>query len=125
MWFFFNDTATTDIYTYWHSRALHDARPIFGHCGTLPGFGPADLHDDDRHAFVGGLRCDRGKARRRLQTLDEHQDEAALAFIEEMIDEIQTLPVPFVAGRNDGVKVQIIVQSEPTGRAAWRGRGCQ
>src|SRR3546814_15723874 len=105
MWFFFNDTATTDIYTYWHSRALHDARPIFGHCGTLPGFGPADLHDDDRHAFVGGLRCDRGKARRRLQTLDEHQDDAALAFIEEMIDELQTL--------------------QEIGRASCRERVCQ
>src|SRR3546814_18669359 len=26
--FFFNDTATTEIYTYVHTRALHDALPI-------------------------------------------------------------------------------------------------
>src|SRR3546814_10198399 len=27
--FFFNDTATTDIYTYCHTLSLHDALPIF------------------------------------------------------------------------------------------------
>src|SRR3546814_13783866 len=27
--FFFNDPATTEIYTYVHNRALHDALPIF------------------------------------------------------------------------------------------------
>src|SRR3546814_12127620 len=27
--FFFNDTATTEIYTYWHTLSLHDALPIF------------------------------------------------------------------------------------------------
>src|SRR3546814_10849693 len=26
--FFFNDAATTEIYTYWHTLSLHDARPI-------------------------------------------------------------------------------------------------
>src|SRR3546814_10241420 len=26
--FFVNDTATTEIYTYWHTRSLHDALPI-------------------------------------------------------------------------------------------------
>src|SRR3546814_6799419 len=26
--FYFNDPSTTDIYTYLHSRSLHDARPI-------------------------------------------------------------------------------------------------
>src|SRR3546814_20678468 len=28
--FFFNDTATTEIYTYWHTLSLHDALPICG-----------------------------------------------------------------------------------------------
>src|SRR2546425_12278775 len=42
-YFFFNDTATTEIYT----LSLHDALPIFG---------PADRSvDDDRH--VVGERC--------------------------------------------------------------------
>src|SRR3546814_2171726 len=27
MYFFFNDTATTEIYTYWHTLSLHDALP--------------------------------------------------------------------------------------------------
>src|SRR3546814_15843162 len=27
--FFFNDTATTEIYTYWHTLSLHDALPIY------------------------------------------------------------------------------------------------
>src|SRR3546814_7278904 len=39
--FFFNDTATTEIYTYVHTLSLHDALPI---CGGLelprPGAGP-------------------------------------------------------------------------------------
>src|SRR3546814_11131575 len=26
--FFFTDTATTEIYTYWHTLSLHDALPI-------------------------------------------------------------------------------------------------
>src|SRR3546814_18641491 len=26
--YFFNDTATTEIYTYWHTLSLHDALPI-------------------------------------------------------------------------------------------------
>src|SRR3546814_2148072 len=29
MCFFFNDTATTEIYTYCHTLSLHDALPIF------------------------------------------------------------------------------------------------
>src|SRR3546814_6219215 len=28
--FFFNDTATTEIYTYGHTLSLHDALPIYG-----------------------------------------------------------------------------------------------
>src|SRR3712207_7201838 len=46
LYFFFNDTATTEIYT----LSLHDALPIFGvqdlHHGRGPGEGPAaELHD--------------------------------------------------------------------------------
>src|SRR3546814_12931703 len=29
--FFFNDTATTEIYTYLHTLSLHDALPIYFH----------------------------------------------------------------------------------------------
>src|SRR3546814_13430768 len=37
--FFFNDTATTEIYTYLHTLSLHDALPIFA--------GRADREADD------------------------------------------------------------------------------
>src|SRR3546814_10705331 len=33
--FFFKETATTEIYTYWQTLALHDARPICGLEATL------------------------------------------------------------------------------------------
>src|SRR3546814_13600543 len=36
--FFFNDTATTEIYTYGHTRSLHDALPIYLAGQTSPGW---------------------------------------------------------------------------------------
>src|SRR3546814_17464404 len=33
--FFFNDTATTEIYTYWHTLSLHDALPISALSGYM------------------------------------------------------------------------------------------
>src|SRR3546814_15141839 len=33
--FFFNDTATTEIYTYSHTLSLHDALPIYSACEQL------------------------------------------------------------------------------------------
>src|SRR3546814_3011727 len=41
---FFNDTATTEIYTYWHTLSLHDALPIcrWGRIiGCTPSVSPA------------------------------------------------------------------------------------
>src|SRR3546814_10905291 len=35
MFFFFNDTATTEIYTYLHTLSLHDALPISAAGGRL------------------------------------------------------------------------------------------
>src|SRR3546814_16058298 len=35
--FFFNDTATTEIYTYGHTLSLHDALPIFGDAAAAAG----------------------------------------------------------------------------------------
>src|SRR3546814_18697257 len=32
--FFFKDTATTEIYTYWHALSRHNALPIFEHPGA-------------------------------------------------------------------------------------------
>src|SRR3546814_11936233 len=47
--FFFNDTATTEIYTYRHTLSLHDALPIFQgvYDAKADGFSPggASLHN--------------------------------------------------------------------------------
>src|SRR3546814_1684131 len=37
MIFFFNDTATTEIYTYGHTLSLHDALPIWWNCTPTMG----------------------------------------------------------------------------------------
>src|SRR3546814_1349715 len=45
MFFYFNDTATTEIYTYLHTLSLHDALPIWREDDALGGAG-IDLPDD-------------------------------------------------------------------------------
>src|SRR3546814_13686403 len=45
--FFFNDTATTEIYTYGHTLSLHDALPIFDGLGQ---------HAGGHHALVGHIQ---------------------------------------------------------------------
>src|SRR3712207_8536163 len=56
--FFFNDTATTEIYT----LSLHDALPIFdGSDDQRPCFGPVDRHA--AQLFEGAVRG-RGRTRR-------------------------------------------------------------
>src|SRR5210317_1338571 len=41
--FFFNDTATTEIYTLSHTLSLHDALPIYsGQCRDAPGLQPVE-----------------------------------------------------------------------------------
>src|SRR6266705_1891267 len=67
LFFFFNDTATTEIYT----LSLHDALPIFGRAGAAP-----------RRAAPGGLRVPddrgrdgRGRSHRALDRSEEHTSE--------------------------------------------------
>src|SRR3546814_6804289 len=55
--FFFKDTATTDIYTYWHTLSLHDALPIS--CGGLRR--PRRLAVPRRRAWPGGEGPVRGE----------------------------------------------------------------
>src|SRR3546814_12217480 len=62
--FFFNKTATTEIYTDWHTLSLHDALPI---ADTLDIILRADISHQDqkgnpRHnncdtSFNGGIHC--------------------------------------------------------------------
>src|SRR5260221_5942243 len=64
--FFFNDTATTEIYT----LSLHDALPISAAGGRIPG-GPPAAGWPGRHPFAG-----RGHARSEEHTseLQSHSD---------------------------------------------------
>src|SRR2546427_8524673 len=61
LFFFFNDTATTEIYT----LSLHDALPISGRRGDPAKRAIVRRHPDTD--FVGG---DRGRIRRELSTRD-------------------------------------------------------
>src|SRR3546814_17236703 len=49
--FFFNDTATTETYTYGHTRSLHDALPI----SATPAIARAQRVSDDSRAVGHGL----------------------------------------------------------------------
>src|SRR3546814_11632514 len=53
--FFFNDTATTEIYTYWHTLSLHDALPIYA-CAWLRGMPGMQVVDDASGAPTLALR---------------------------------------------------------------------
>src|SRR6187549_1343204 len=62
--FFFNDTATTEIYTGWYTLSLHDALPIFA--------GEAQLLQDDTSAarrWLGEGRFDAASAQRGFHAL--------------------------------------------------------
>src|SRR3546814_11701037 len=69
VFFFFNDTATTQIYTYLHTLSLHDALPILlselhaVHHFHAPGSGDIlnpVVGGESKAQFIifGGLRCD-------------------------------------------------------------------
>src|SRR3546814_8908401 len=96
--FFFNDTATTEIYTYGHTLSLHDALPISGiGLDQLEPFGIAagksqiaqrllvDRKDTAgrpvfrRHVGDGGAVRQRQIGEAGAEELDEAADDAALA----------------------------------------------
>src|SRR3546814_8839201 len=70
VFFFFNDTATTEIYTYCHTLSLHDALPISRHCSASIGGSPGP----DRSGRTMPVRNSR-RARRRAQRSEEHTSE--------------------------------------------------
>src|SRR3546814_14824343 len=53
--FFFNDTPTTEIYTYLHTLSLHDALPIFGEGLHLTEAPQRDLDGRDELGALEGL----------------------------------------------------------------------
>src|SRR3546814_19229690 len=64
--FFFNDTATTDIYTYVHTLSLHDALPIYAFALPLPDQGALEFgertHDREHQVGHRGILAREGQA---------------------------------------------------------------
>src|SRR3712207_7297017 len=67
--FFFNDTATTEIYT----LSLHDALPIFERSAQTPHLGPAQ--DVCKVVRAVQLQCDRGDSPALPERSEEHTSE--------------------------------------------------
>src|SRR3546814_1624242 len=106
--FFFNDTATTEIYTYCHTLSLHDALPIAGPAGISLAQSPAGIrgsradapgrrrsrHRQQRPLLVGAGRQrnigDCMRSRQRLGTTANDCEEARLRS-EEHTSELQSL----------------------------------
>src|SRR3712207_8902283 len=70
MFFFFNDTATTEIYT----LSLHDALPIYEQVHRLPVHQPAQVHEPHDAVVVARGVVDRGVALE-LHRSEEHTSE--------------------------------------------------
>src|SRR3546814_8416923 len=71
--FFFNETATTEIYTYGHTLSLHDALPIFHVLADGRDMAGQDvLHGRARRVGRGEQRLD---AVARLKRSEEHTSE--------------------------------------------------
>src|SRR3546814_13510525 len=74
---FFNDTATTEIYTYLHTLSLHDALPIYNHGDIKEAYGPFQEGGDGD--LIGRVQYGRRGAPRlrRLpgQRSEEHKSE--------------------------------------------------
>src|SRR2546422_3575989 len=69
--FFFNDTATTEIYT----LSLHDALPISPLAPSRPPRQPQHLHGDDPAHDLRRPRRDAGRARDHRHRSEEHTSE--------------------------------------------------
>src|SRR3546814_20796527 len=95
--FVFNDTATTEIYTYLHTLSLHDARPSCAAVRPLAAWlagRPRGQPDPDRHgrAAAGVLR-QQGRAGAGPAPPDviDTQRQASIARSEEHTSELQSL----------------------------------
>src|SRR3546814_21112467 len=79
--FFFNDTATTEIYTFLHTLSLHDALPILqgvsrGLAKVLAGTGvtvntilPGPTRTEGAIAMIGKMAADRGVSPSEMEAL--------------------------------------------------------
>src|SRR3546814_5290840 len=90
--FFFNDTATTEIYTYGHTLALHDALPILRRsaCTEDP---RGERHDHEQetsvrgplHNKVGPPRAGRGATDTRLGDTEKKRSEGHTSELQSLM----------------------------------------
>src|SRR3546814_17234770 len=59
---FFNDTATTEFYTYWHTLALHYALPLWPRVGERAPREHLDPHRVEK-SLIGAVNAERDMAR--------------------------------------------------------------
>src|SRR3546814_10672015 len=85
--FFFNDTATTEIYTYGHTLSLHDALPIFG-------FAPSKIRKS-HSSRSGKVQCtglpNRSSCARFFAPVSTWSEESGAGRSEEHTSELQSL----------------------------------
>src|SRR3546814_15451398 len=75
--FFFNDTATTEIYTYAHTLSLHDALPIWPRLiASLPGCGKMRLQRREPRGVILPHPVERDE-HQRLQLVDADAEDIA------------------------------------------------
>src|SRR3546814_10747087 len=95
--FFFKDTATTEIYTYCHTLSLHDALPI---CRDGEGNPARDLRlavrlrvssEYSELSLAAKFGCDLTEAPRLLQQARQHCDWLGVCRSEEHTSELQSL----------------------------------
>src|SRR3546814_14558446 len=136
MYFFFNDTATTEIYTYGHTLSLHDALPI---CRLQA----AGIEVDDEGVETTDVAQGLDDVRRRAAAASQDGADTGQQFtrIERLAEIVVGAEfeaddaVDLVAFRRQHQDRQGIVAAQPAadrqtdlatiGRASRRERGCQ
>ena len=73
-----------------------------------PGFGRAELVDDQRLAGAQRLLGDALEGRDVLDVLDQHQDDVGLAFVDDELGEVARFEAGFVAGGHDVAERQLL-----------------
>src|SRR3546814_14524485 len=131
---FFNDTATTEIYTYWHTLSLHDALPIllelpsrgeeawrWSRLDALPELAHA------RHGEAGNAAQHFiGLGGPRLVFVDGVLDEDASELGRVSIGALDLATDHPLGRQATGAGWALTLdRGQEIGRASWRGRGCK
>src|SRR3546814_16621236 len=123
MIFFFNDTATTEIYTYGHTLSLHDALPIYDvrAGGTISARSLPNPTNPQAPSILTGVRVDGGGANLKPTmitsqdiTFEYYPSSSSFIYIDLFAKQIKdhpqfysfiadNLPIPAIAVDDDGV----------------------